>query len=262
MKKTILMISLTVFFVCLVGPSAIAEEELPVTVTASSVYNGRDQYYGPNKTVDGNLNTIWIGGFLESPWWIMFDARTMHSIGIIRMFWHTSSFAPKDYDIQVSNDGLSWENLFSGIEGAYKSEGEERVINRDTRYIRLYIRSTRSAFPILKEFKVYVQEDFPVSRTMRFQGKLKDADGLPLQGLFEVTFRLYKRETEGAPVWQETQTDIAIEEGLLDVELGSVTPLALDFDKQYWLSVEVESDGEMTPRFKLTCVPYSLAITE
>lgn len=96
-----------------------------------------------------------------------------------------------------------------------------------------------------------------VPHFMRFQGKLQDATGALLNGAFTLTFRLYEEETGGAPLWSETQQSINIVDGLLDVELGSVTPIDLPFDKQYWLGVEVESDGEMIPRFKLATVPYS-----
>jgi len=260
MGKSILIVLLMLFFIFSANALVAAEERLELTANASSVYCGLDAHYGANRLLDGKMNTYWIGESRQASWWITFDTGAVNTIGRVKIFWYNSSFAPKDYDIQVSSDGLSWEDIFSGITGVYSKEGEEKAINRDTRYIRFYIRSVLSIFPVIREFEAYESEGLPISRTMRFRGKLKDADGLPLQGLFEIKFRLYKRETEGAPAWQETQTDVAVEEGLLDVELGSVTPLALDFNKQYWLSVEVESDGEMTPRFKLTCVPYSLGL--
>lgn len=96
-----------------------------------------------------------------------------------------------------------------------------------------------------------------VPHLMRFQGNLGDADEQPLNGIFTLTFRIYDAETGGTPLWEEVQENIDIEKGFLDILLGSVTSLDLPFDKQYWLGVEVESDGEMTPRFKLTTVPYS-----
>lgn len=96
-----------------------------------------------------------------------------------------------------------------------------------------------------------------IPKIIRFQGKIGDADEVPLDGAFTLTFRLYDAETGGTPIWKEVQGNVNIEDGLLDVELGSVTQLNLAFDKQYWLGVEVGSDGEMFPRFKLTTVPYS-----
>ena len=98
-----------------------------------------------------------------------------------------------------------------------------------------------------------------IPRLIRFQGALGDPDKKPVEdGSFNLTFRLYDRESEGTPLWEETREGITVEDGLLDVELGSKMPLTLAFDKQYYLGVEVESDGEMSPRFKLTSVPYAL----
>jgi hypothetical protein len=42
------------------------------------------------------------------------------------------------------------------------------------------------------------------------------------------------------------------------VLLGSVTPLDLPFDVPYWLSLEVNSDGEMSPRQQITSVGYAI----
>ena len=39
--------------------------------------------------------------------------------------------------------------------------------------------------------------------------------------------------------------------------LGSITSLDLKFDKDYWLGTEVEADGEMTPRQRLTSSAYT-----
>ena len=87
---------------------------------------------------------------------------------------------------------------------------------------------------------------------------MQDSQENNLEGDETLTFRFYDIETGGTALWEETQT-VTIERGLLDAELGSVTPLALPFAEQYWLGVEVGTDGEMEPRFKLTSVPYALA---
>jgi hypothetical protein len=91
---------------------------------------------------------------------------------------------------------------------------------------------------------------------IRFQARLAGTQGVPLDGSFNITFRLYDTDIGGQPLWEEAQ-DVYVEEGILDVELGLATELNLPFDRQYWLGVEVESDGEMSPRFKLATVPYA-----
>jgi len=103
-----------------------------------------------------------------------------------------------------------------------------------------------------------IAEKLSMPRIIRFQGKLADANGTPLSGFFNLRFSLYDAPEGGMPLWEETQEDVTLEEGRLDVELGSVSELDLPFNEQYWLGVEVEADGEMEPRFKLTSVPYSM----
>ena len=143
----------------------------------------------------------------------------------------------------------------------YTVHGEVKEINRQTRYIRLYIKGVReSSFTAIKEFEAYIETDIP--HVIRFQGNLGDSEGLPLDGLCTLTFRLYDEETAGTSLWEEIQENITIEDGLLDVKLGSVTPIELSFDKQYWLSVQAEGDDEMMPRFELTSVPYSFISEE
>ncbi|MFH1777035.1 MAG: hypothetical protein ABH952_05695 [Candidatus Omnitrophota bacterium] len=97
---------------------------------------------------------------------------------------------------------------------------------------------------------------------MRFQARLGDADEAVLSGTFTIVFRLYDTDASGIPLWEEVQTGVNVEDGVLDVELGSVTPIELAFDQQYWLGVEVDYDGEMTPRFKLTTVPYAFKVIQ
>jgi hypothetical protein len=99
-------------------------------------------------------------------------------------------------------------------------------------------------------------------QTIRFQANLQDYNADPLEGTFAMDFRLYDTDIGGTPLWQEIQPSVLIEAGFLDVKLGSVTAFNLPFDKQYWLGVEIESDGEMTPRFELTTVPYTFKVVQ
>ena len=73
---------------------------------------------------------------------------------------------------------------------------------------------------------------------------------------------LYEDAAGGVPVWEETQSGVSVTNGAFDVELGSVTPFEIVFDKQYWLGVQVSPDAEMTPLFKLTSVPYAFVSEE
>ena len=97
-----------------------------------------------------------------------------------------------------------------------------------------------------------------IPRIVRFQGMLKNFEGTVIDENVLLTFRLYETNTGGPLLWEETQQGVEIEDGLLDAELGNSEPLDnLAFDKQYWLGVEINNDGEMAPRFRLTGMPYA-----
>lgn len=252
-----LLLLVTLFMGIFGMSSYAAEEKLTLTATASSVYS-TSTYYRASNAVDGNNYTYWLGAYNTPPWWISFDAGEIKKIGRINIMWYSSYYVPSNYDIQISNDGINWETLYASLAGLYSASGEDKEINRRARYIRLYIKTTRY-YPVVRELNAYKQPKVP--RTIRFQGALGDAQGVPLDGIFSLTFKLYDSETAGSLLWQEMQTQ-TIEGGLLDVELGSVTPLDLPFTKQYWLGVTVDTDPEMQPRFKLTAVPYAIRTEE
>ncbi|MFA5167830.1 MAG: LamG domain-containing protein [Candidatus Omnitrophota bacterium] len=96
-----------------------------------------------------------------------------------------------------------------------------------------------------------------VPQLMSYQGILKDAQGNYLTGTYDMTFRIYVAATGETALWTETQSGVSAASGKFNVELGSVTALDLPFNAQYWLSVQVGSDPEMTPRVKLTSVGYA-----
>lgn len=96
-----------------------------------------------------------------------------------------------------------------------------------------------------------------IPQVMRFQGRLTDKDAKPVSGTHSITFSLYDTEIQGTALWTETQANVAIDSGIIDVLLGSVTPIDLAFDKQYWLGIKIDNDEEMSPRIMLTSVPYS-----
>lgn len=96
-----------------------------------------------------------------------------------------------------------------------------------------------------------------IPHLVNYQGKATDKSGMPLNGTYNLTFRIYNAETGGTPKWSETQAGIPISNGIFQVQLGSTTTLNLPFDESYWISIEINTDGEMTPRTRLASVPYA-----
>lgn len=97
-----------------------------------------------------------------------------------------------------------------------------------------------------------------IPQTMSYQGLLTDASGVVFNGNPSLDFKIYDQAQGGAPIWLETQ-QVAVANGLLNVILGSMTPLNLPFDKPYWLGISIDGGAELSPRTALTAVPYSLA---
>src|SRR3989344_4292393 len=94
-------------------------------------------------------------------------------------------------------------------------------------------------------------------QTMNIQGRLSDASGTPVASAdYNINFTIYSTDSGGTELWSESRT-VSVSNGFYDIVLGTVTPIALPFEDQYYLGIKVGSDSEMTPRVKLTAVPYS-----
>jgi hypothetical protein len=116
-------------------------------------------------------------------------------------------------------------------------------------------------FVAIAGFLLCVTSSAEVPRIMTFQGKLTDSDGHYLHGSQDLRFKLYDRETGGAALWEEQHEDTPVTRGVFAVPLGVTTPLSLPFNTNYWVSVEVDNDGEMSPRQQLTSAPYAFRAT-
>lgn len=96
--------------------------------------------------------------------------------------------------------------------------------------------------------------------TLNFQARLLNSTGsLVNDGNYSVQFKLYTAVSGGTNEWTETQT-VTVKNGYFNVYLGNVTPFgaSIDWSQEKWLTMNVNSDGEMSPRIKLTATPYSL----
>ncbi len=73
-----------------------------------------------------------------------------------------------------------------------------------------------------------------------------------------ITVRVYDAETGGTALWSADITGVTTKNGLFNIEIGPLPDSVLDFNKPYWMSIEFNYDGEMTPRHKLLSAPYAL----
>ncbi|MDZ7391843.1 MAG: tail fiber domain-containing protein [candidate division KSB1 bacterium] len=97
-----------------------------------------------------------------------------------------------------------------------------------------------------------------VPQTISYQGVLTDASGAAVaDGNYNLSFALYDVANDGTPLWSETQS-VAVSKGIFSAILGRVNPLALPFDRPYWLGVTVNGGSELIPRIEVTSSAYSL----
>jgi len=105
-----------------------------------------------------------------------------------------------------------------------------------------------------------------IPRTINYQGRLTDSTGKPLRDdKYKITFRLYETSGGGTAAWTEvhdpaTGTGVDVERGIFNVLIGGTTTggISLDFDKQYWLGIQVGSDTEMRPLQQLGSSAYAI----
>jgi hypothetical protein len=90
------------------------------------------------------------------------------------------------------------------------------------------------------------------------QGKLTNASGMPLNGTYNILFRLYDVETGGTALCSDTRP-VVVQNGLFSDYMDGCYNGILNGQK-VWLGVKVGADPEMTPRQLILPVPYALAL--
>jgi hypothetical protein len=107
---------------------------------------------------------------------------------------------------------------------------------------------------LLCSLSLFSQPDKQIS----IQGLLNNPSGIPLaDGNYEITFRIYDQEIDGTLMWNETQT-ISVVNGYFSAMLGIEEALSVDFSNQYWISIDIDGEGELDARIKLSVSPYAI----
>ena len=134
-------------------------------------------------------------------------------------------------------------------------------MNRGALFLTIYFLMASSTVPLMAQSNVS-GTDTVVPRLVNYSGKAVDAEGKVLTGVVGVTFAIYKDETDGAPLWLETQNAQADGRGNYSVQLGATKPDGLTLDlfqsgEARWLGVRING-GEEQARVLLLSVPYAL----
>ncbi|MDO8336233.1 MAG: hypothetical protein Q7T74_05655, partial [Candidatus Saccharibacteria bacterium] len=115
------------------------------------------------------------------------------------------------------------------------------------------------------------------SNQLNFQGRLLTSSGdLVPDGIYNMQFDLYSVSSGGSTLWTEDRLvsntqGVSIQNGYYSVYLGEYDSLpSIDWSQDLYLGMTVRgttscvwgscspADSEMTPRFKLTAVPYAM----
>jgi hypothetical protein len=96
-----------------------------------------------------------------------------------------------------------------------------------------------------------------VSDFIPVQGRLTDSAGIPLNGTYTLTFRLYDAAVGGTVLCEDSRSPV-LNGGLFSSYMRA-DECPID-GRQLYLSVEVGDDGEMTPRQFIDNVPYAWSL--
>ncbi|UCC64972.1 MAG: hypothetical protein JSV36_08020, partial [Anaerolineae bacterium] len=94
------------------------------------------------------------------------------------------------------------------------------------------------------------------SHYIPIQGRLTDSSGTPLDGSYDVTFRLYEVSSGGTAVCEDTRS-VSVENGLFSHYFQGCSKID---GRQLYLGVQVEADPEMSPRQYIDNVPYAWSL--
>jgi hypothetical protein len=136
----------------------------------------------PENAVDGDDKTRWGSAFHDKQW-LMVDLGASVPLSKVRLNWE-AAYA-KDYELQVSNDGLLWNTVgrVTGGDGGV----EEHEVAQTARYVRVL--GLRRATPYgisLYELQVFDSDGQVIS-----QGKRATASSVEDQLAFALWFRFW-----------------------------------------------------------------------
>ena len=95
-----------------------------------------------------------------------------------------------------------------------------------------------------------------IPRKLNYQGFLTSPSGAPINSAaLPLLFKLY--DVSNTLLYSETQS-VVVSNGIFNVLIGSMTPLILPFDSQYFVGITMGADPEMSPRQPLAASPYAI----
>jgi NedA-like, galactose-binding domain/LiaF transmembrane domain len=136
----------------------------------------------PDHAVDGDDKTRW-GSAFRNQQWLMVDLGASVPLSKVRLSWE-NAYA-KDYDLQVSNDGILWNTVrrVTGGNGGV----EDQEVGQTARYVRVL--GLRRATPY--GISLYELQVFDSDGQLISQGKRATASSVEDQVAFALWFRFW-----------------------------------------------------------------------
>jgi hypothetical protein len=113
---------------------------------------------------------------------------------------------------------------------------------------------------LLSAFVLWTGAYTTVPRLINYQGILTDTEGSPITGTHDLTFKIYDDSLATIPYWSELHASVDVDEGLFNVILGryTVIPDTLFASGERWMGITVDVDPELSPKMRITSVPWAL----
>lgn len=100
----------------------------------------------------------------------------------------------------------------------------------------------------------------PLLDQIPIQGRLTDANGIPLNGTYTVTFYVYDAAVGGNLLCGNLDASVDVTNGLFNSTLDLCDLVDAFEGDQMYLGVQVGADPEMTPRQPIQGVPYAYTV--
>lgn len=219
--------------------------EKPVTV--SSV----EEQYSGNLAVDGDYETRWSSLF-EDPQSISVDLGMQYTIDQVVLVWEAAS--ARAYDIQLSDDGTSWNTIYSTTTGDGNTETLD--MSGQGRFIRMYGTSRNTEYGYsLFEFEVYGEvaggddNTAPTNLDASLASTSSNSATFDLSALDDSGFVLYSVEQGGTEQLFSGTSD--------EVTTATYTGLVPETTYQFTISVRDNAGNESaeTETISVTTLP-------
>ncbi|UCC95021.1 MAG: discoidin domain-containing protein [Candidatus Omnitrophota bacterium] len=133
-------------------------QEVPLIEIPNIIASASSQYsssYGPEKTVDGNNSTYWIGGRSEPDYTLDYDLGGTYKLEELAITWYSAYYSSSDFDVLISENGATYSEVQTGLNNVSSID----LKGNSASHIRIAIFGLNNAyFPVIKEVVVTGRE--------------------------------------------------------------------------------------------------------